>query len=227
MSGMSIRVRTFDSMTSLRHAFHDDLTANLNSSLRDPYGIIISGGGTPLPVYRQLANEAPACNPQCRIVFADDRHVQRTSSDSNYGNAMPMFDALGLDASSVIGVDPELDLDAAGRDFDRRLDDLLAAEISIPIAYLGLGADGHTCSLFTQRDAAREDVFGFHVTAHAGFDRVTISRRVLMCAQRLVFLVAGEEKAPALNALLHAPSTIPAGIAVAGHPSVEVWTDLP
>lgn len=223
---MTIAVRRFDSAGSLQDAFQDDLITHLDSASDKPYGIVISGGGTPLSVYRRLAASPPPCNPNCRIIFADDRHVPRTSPDNNYRNALPMFEALGIHPSTVIGVDPDLDLESAGQEFDRRLDALLTPDFAIPVAYLGLGADGHTCSLFTPADAAREDVFGFHVNARAGFDRVTISRRVLMRAERLVFLVAGTEKAPALSVLLNSPSTIPAGLAVTGHPDVEVWTDV-
>ncbi len=50
---------------------------------------------------------------------------------------------------------------------------------------------------------------------------------MLAYVDRLVILVSGEAKADALEALVNQPLTLPAGVALADHPNVEVWSDFP
>lgn len=65
----------------------------------------------------------------------------------------------------------------------------------------GLGADGHTASLFPHTDAARETrrwVMHAHVPKLRA-DRLTLTAPALNGAATILFLVAGEEKAPVLQ----------------------------
>ena len=222
-----MRLRHFDSAPHLRDAFFEAMKSELFSPATTDYGIMISGGNTPLPVYARLAALNEQGNAHCQIVFSDDRHVPRNSPDSNQGNASALFAALGIASDRVYGINPELDLKEAAFDFDRRLNKLMNTGVPIPIGFLGLGADGHTCSLFSITDAGRDDVFAFPVENQRGVDRVSVSRRVLAHVDRLVILVSGEAKSAALEALANQPLSIPAGVALAGHPNVEVWSDLP
>lgn len=223
---MSLRIRRFDSLKQLRETFFEALRSELFSPATAEYGVMMSGGNTPLPVYARLAALNERCNVHCRIVFSDDRHVPRTSPDSNYGNAAAMFSALGIAPEHIYGIEPELDLMAAAGDLDHRLNELMNTGIPISTGFLGLGADGHTCSLFSLADAARDDTLAFPVEQRLGFDRVSVSRRMLAYVERLVILVSGTEKSDAFDALVNRPRTIPAGIAIEHLPNVEIWSDL-
>ncbi len=224
---MTLKIRRFDSPQDLREEFFEALRGELFSSATADYGVMISGGNTPLPVYARLAALNERCNAHCRIVFSDDRHVARASADSNYGNASAMFAALGMGSKRIYGIDPDLNLTAAASDLDRRLNELMNEGVPIATGFLGLGADGHTCSLFSLADAARDDVLSFPAEQRAGFDRVSVSRRVLAYVDHLVILVSGTGKSDALEALANHPLSIPAGVAIEGHANVEVWSDIP
>ena len=69
---------------------------------------------------------------------------------------------------------------------------------------LGMGADGHTASLFPGTAALQER--GRLVVAHyvpkLGATRLTLTLPVLNHAHRVMFLVAGEHKADAVRAVL-------------------------
>jgi len=222
-----MKIHHFSSAHYLRDAFFEALKSELFSPATTDYGIMISGGSTPLPVYAQLAALGKHCNARCQIIFSDDRHVPRNSPDSNQGNASAMFTALGIAPDRIYGIDPELDLAAAASSLDRRLHKLMGKGVPLSTGFLGLGADGHTCSLFSIAAAGRDDVLAFPVENQLGVDRVSVSRRVLAHVGRLVILVSGEAKSEALEALKNQPLSIPAGVAFAGHPNVEVWSDLP
>jgi 6-phosphogluconolactonase/glucosamine-6-phosphate isomerase/deaminase len=93
------------------------------------------------------------------------------------------------------------------------------------LVHLGLGDDGHAASWVpgTGEDLYREDVT---VTpAYRGHRRITLSPAVVRAAHAVLFLVSGEGKREALDALLHG-RPIPASWALDG-PDVTVLTDLP
>jgi 6-phosphogluconolactonase len=79
---------------------------------------------------------------------------------------------------------------------------------------LGLGKDGHTASLFPGGTAVHERE-RLVVAILASGVRITLTPPVLNHAQRVVFLVSGEDKAPALHAVIEGarePDRYPAQI---------------
>jgi 6-phosphogluconolactonase len=80
---------------------------------------------------------------------------------------------------------------------------------------LGLGSDGHVASLFPGSSALDEDQ-RLVVSSQPGrlppaVDRVTMTLPVFNAGRWVAFLVAGAEKAPALQRALSRDDTIPAG----------------
>jgi 6-phosphogluconolactonase len=72
---------------------------------------------------------------------------------------------------------------------------------------LGMGPEGHTASLFPGTKALNED-HRLVVSNWVGklyTDRITLTPPVLNNAARVIFMVHGEEKAPALKAVLEGP----------------------
>jgi 6-phosphogluconolactonase len=82
----------------------------------------------------------------------------------------------------------------------------------LDVVHLGLGADGHTASLFPGDpvlDVADRDVAPT-AGPHAGFLRVTLTLPALSRARCAVFVASGAEKAPALARLLGGDPAAPA-----------------
>lgn len=82
----------------------------------------------------------------------------------------------------------------------------------LDVVHLGLGADGHTASLFPGDpvlDVADRDVAAT-AGAHAGFVRVTLTLPALSRARCVVFVASGAEKTPALARLLAGDASVPA-----------------
>jgi 6-phosphogluconolactonase len=73
---------------------------------------------------------------------------------------------------------------------------------------LGVGADGHTASLFPGDPAL--DATGLYASARGG-TRITATRRLLAASRRLVFLALGAAKADAIAAITGDPASRPAG----------------
>ena len=222
-----VLVRSFPSGDACNAAFIEALKAALTAPADRPQGIMISGGSSPLVAYKQLTENPIAAHSSIRLMFADDRHVSHDSTDANFYHVKPMADALGIADEHLFRVRDDLSLDVATEAYGEDLDHFFQEDGVIPIGFLGMGADGHTASLFSLEDADKLDCTTLAVRDRGGFNRVSVSSAVLARVRRLIFLVTGEGKIEMMRNLLHNPTSIPAGHAVDGHPAVELWTDIP
>ncbi|MGH8261285.1 MAG: 6-phosphogluconolactonase, partial [Steroidobacteraceae bacterium] len=189
------------------------------------HAVMLSGGSTPMPAYRALAERGVRPARDLYLLFSDDRYVPSTSEASNYHQARPLIDALALPADRVLRVRTELPLAAAAEDYERRLAELDRRGVRLELGLLGLGADGHTASLFRIDDVNRaQGRRALPVHRPDGRDAVSVSPAVLAQFARLVFIVAGTDKRAALSALLARDPALTAYRAVSGRAEVEVWT---
>jgi 6-phosphogluconolactonase len=214
-----------------RSAFEQALVAALESVISGAQSsgeraLMLSGGSTPLPAYRAVAQRRPRAAPGLHILFSDDRYVPSDNPSSNYFQARALIDALGLDASRVLRVRTELPLKEAADDYAHALADLASRRVPIVLALLGIGADGHTCSLFTKQDLERaRNADAIAVARPDGLDAVSATPRVLERAECVAFAVAGRDKQTATQALAALDRSQTAACAVAGCRHVEIWAD--
>src|SRR5256885_15428681 len=154
-------LRFMTTLTTRRFASRAALDAALEQRLRQAIGasgasaIMLSGGTTPLAAYRALAQRPPPHDEGLHIVFSDDRYAPSDADASNYHQARALLEALALPASAVARVRTELPIEEAASDYERQLAALLNAGVPLGLGLLGLGADGHTASLFGTADLER------------------------------------------------------------------------
>jgi 6-phosphogluconolactonase len=191
-----------------------------------PHAVMLSGGSTPLPAYARLAKNPVSASDDLHVFLSDERMVPMNDPQSNYGPCKPMFYALGLREDRALRVRTELPIAEAAQDYHDQLSVFLDAGGKISLGLLGLGADGHTASLFSKEDASRAgEGLAIPVERSDGPSRVSVTAKLIGKADTIVFLVAGAEKRGVVDTLLKEPDTIPAGIAAAGVAHVEVWVD--
>ena len=90
-----------------------------------------------------------------------------------------------------------------------------------------MGPDGHTAGLFTPEQARlKAGPLAIHTDRPDGMQGVSVTPALIQRVERIILLVIGESKRDIIHTLLNDPQTIPAGIALSGHPNVELWTDL-
>lgn len=180
---------------------------------RGRFTVALAGGGTPRPVYEQLA--APECADRIawdkvQVFFGDERCVPPTDEQSNYRMAREaLLDQVPLPAENVHRIGGEDDPAKAAADYELEMRRVFAPALppAFDLILLGLGGDGHTVSLFPGTPALREKdrwvVSQF--VAVMGAWRVTFTPVLLEAARNLVFLVAGADKADVLTRVLHGP----------------------
>ena len=216
-------------LTTRRFASRAALDAALEQRLRQAIGasgasaIMLAGGTTPLPAYRELAR-GPLPHDRLHVLFSDDRYVPSDTDASNYHQARALLEALALPASAVARVRTELPIEEAAGDYERQLAALLNAGVPIGLGLLGLGTDGHTASLFGTADLERaRGHLAIAVHRPDGMSAVSVTPDFLSRVQEPVFVVAGSGKEDAVRALLAQDPQLTAWRAVQGCPAVELW----
>jgi len=218
----TLSVCRFDSPAALDAALAERLVQALAAP--GASAVMLSGGSTPLPAYRALGARPPSHDDRLHIVYSDERYVPAEAAASNYHQIRPLTDVLGLPEESLLRVRTELPLAQAAADYDRRLSALLSAGLHIGLGLLGLGADGHTASLFTAGDLERgRGRFAIAVDRPDGMQAVSVTPELLATVREPLFVVAGPGKESAVAALLGQDPQLTAWRAVQGCAAVSLW----
>lgn len=177
------------------------------------FHVALAGGDTPRRLYRQLATEAEVDWSRAELFFGDERAVGPEHPDSNYRMVREtLLEPAGIAASRVHRIEAERgDLDAVARDYEAELARILGGEPGgapprLDLVLLGLGADGHTASLFPHSPALKEGSRWVVVNEAPGIGRrITMTFPLILRAQRVLVLVSGASKAAALALVLEGP----------------------
>jgi 6-phosphogluconolactonase len=225
-SQATVTLRRFADRAQLQTAVEERLQQVIVGTGLDQPVVMLSGGSTPIPAYLELAKRNLKPAPGLTLLFSDDRYVPSDSDQSNYHQSSPLFASLGVAAAQVLRIRTELPLAEATADSERRLAELLSGGRRIALGLLGLGADGHTCSLFSAADLDRATgKLAISVHRPDGRDAVSVTPTVLERVDQLIFLVAGADKRKALDGLLNRQADLTAWNAVRGAKAVEIWAD--
>lgn len=184
------------------------------------FRVALSGGVTPRPVYEALAEGENLNWERWQIFWSDERPVPPTSPESNYRLLKEtLLDPLarrGWSPQMVVRLAGEGDPDAAAAAYERAIRETVPANPqsgagNLPrfdLLLLGIGADGHTASLFphTAALAERERLVVANPVPKLGATRLTFTFPLINAARRVLMLVNGANKAPALAEILGGPS---------------------
>jgi 6-phosphogluconolactonase len=171
--------------------------------------LVLSGGTTPRRLYTLLATRFRDRIPWnvLHLFLADERYVPYHDPRSNYGMiAATLVDHVPCPPDNVHPMPTDFsNPEDAARDYEATLRRHFEGSTShFDLAVLGLGADGHTASLFPG-SAALEEQTRWVVTASAPVDpplRLTLTLPALAGATRAFFIVTGSDKADALRDVL-------------------------
>src|SRR5580698_5348133 len=180
--------------------------------------IAISGGSTPKVTFGLLADPAQPWLKRMPwdkldLYWVDERCVPPSDQDSNYRMTREaMLDHVPLAPSQIHRMEGELEPEAAAARYEAELRDgfrLEGAETPrFDLIALGMGPDGHTASLFPHTEAIPELsrlAVANHVPQQKDSWRVTLTWPVINHASSVFFLIAGADKAVALNEVLTGP----------------------
>ena len=192
--------------------------ANLfRQSATEPHGnrsftVALAGGSTPRGLYTRLADDAALRTSipwtATDFFWSDERNVPPGHAQSNYRMAHEALLAkVGVPPARVHRIRGEQDAHAAAAAYEQEVRSFFEVPEGIPrfdLMLLGLGADGHTASLFPDSAALTEDTRLVSPNWVATLDayRLTMTLPLINAARRVVFLVTGSDKADAVRRVL-------------------------
>ncbi len=221
---MSIEVLPDGETLALRAADLFAVAAQEAAAARGRFAVALSGGATPRAFFRMLARQQFSQKVPWRrthLYWVDERCVPVDDPASNYGMARDTFiKHVPVPTVNVHRVHGEEPPEVAASGYADELAALAALErprVDLPVfdlVVLGLGADGHTASLFPHSDVLDDDEhLAVATEAPSGGSRVTVTLPVINAARHVWFLVAGDEKAGMVAEVLEGlrvPRAIPA-----------------
>jgi 6-phosphogluconolactonase len=179
---------------------------------RGRFAVALAGGSTPRAAYTRLASESFASRVDwSRVLFfwSDERCVPPDHPESNYRMAREaLLDHVPVPGQNVFRVLGEKEPMQAADTYEDQLRTLFGGSIPrFDLVMLGMGADGHTASLFPGTAAVHEAVRW--VVAHRVEEldawRLTLTPVVLNAAANVLFVVSGKGKAERLQEVLEGP----------------------
>lgn len=223
-------VRVFTDAAELARAAAEAVTEAAQETARhaDRCTLALSGGSTPEALYRLLASPEEPFRDRLpwsllHFFWGDERHVPPDHPESNFRMASrAMLDAAPVPPGNIHRIPgEEPDAARAAGEYEAELRSFFQLLRGEPprfdLILLGLGADGHTASLFpgTRALHERERFVVAHWVDKLGAFRITLTPAALNAAARVIFLVSGETKAGALRAVIRGgfePDRYPAQI---------------
>lgn len=223
----------------------------------DRFNVALSGGSTPRELYALLATPEFAKQidwARVHIFWGDERAVPPDHPDSNYRMANEaLLSHVPILTENVHRIHAELKPEDAAREYEHELlkffqpqsaqgtqrkTVFLSGAKNLPVSpvannarfdlvLLGLGANGHTASLFPHTRVLRETQ---HWVAAEYIDevkmwRITLTAPIINAAANILWLVAGADKAATVREVLrgvYRPDDLPAQLILPTH-GRAVW----
>jgi 6-phosphogluconolactonase/glucosamine-6-phosphate isomerase/deaminase len=218
----TLTTRVFGSRSALDAALAERLARVLAAP--GASAVMLSGGSTPLTAYRALTQQPLRHDDRLHVLFSDERYVPADSPASNYFQCKPLLEVLALPEEALLRVHTGLPLDEAAARYERELSTLLSSGVRIGLGLLGLGADGHTASLFSAQDLERaRGRYAIPVQRPDGMAAVSVTPDLLASVKEPVLVVAGNGKRDAVRSLMAQDKSLIAWRAVQGCADVELW----
>ncbi|WP_249961441.1 6-phosphogluconolactonase [Histophilus somni] len=179
-----------------------------------PVHISLSGGSTPKLLFKTLAQEPFKSEVRWENLhfwWGDDRMVEPNDPESNYGEVKKLlFDHIRIPTENIHRIRGEENVE---QELARFSQELIACvpDLAFDWIILGMGADGHTASLFPyQTDFCDSNVAVIAKHPETGQIRISKTAKLIEQAKRITYLVTGEAKAEILKEIQTAlPENLP------------------
>jgi 6-phosphogluconolactonase len=197
-------IKKFESKIELENTLVAAIVSEISAAI-ELYGdarILVSGGVTPLSLYRLLSTANVEWS-KVKIGLVDERFVPLESEFNNGSQIQQAFFHAAAKSATLIGMVQNADdlienMKLVNENYQLFLD-------RTDFTLLGMGEDGHTASLFPNDPASEailvSDSLGIFPTKAPNypFQRITCSKQMLLNSTSLVLFIVGEKKLEILN----------------------------
>ena len=168
---------------------------------QDSLSIALSGGQTPIPIYQKLVKNGRIKWEKVDLFMVDERYVPADDKRSNFKLICDHILSKIPPIKSFESFNTNLPIDEAADTYDDMLEK--REQKGFDLVILGMGADGHTASLFPKTDAINEKV-KLATTSQSpdGLQRLTITLPTIFRSEKVIFFVGEKGKKEMLAKLL-------------------------
>jgi 6-phosphogluconolactonase len=186
------------------------------------FTVALSGGKTPIDLYRKLADKHTLPWNKTDVFMVDERFVPYESKENNFRmiNELLLLH-VGIPSKNI---HPIITSSASAHDsaskYENTLNTFLKKEsYSVPefdLILLGIGDDGHTASLFPDTPSLKESscmVIAVSLEDESKKDRITLTFPVINNSRNIIFLASGINKAGVIKEVIEdSNSQLPASM---------------
>ena len=201
----------YNSYESLSTAAAHFFTAAYSRSIaaHDKFTVALSGGNTPKRLYELLATPEFSKNINWKkvfIFFSDERYVPHNDTESNfYMASKALLNHIPIPRKNIFAIPVSSTPKKDAADYEASVKKITADDkFSFDLVLLGMGADGHTASLFPGNEILKEKkrlVKEVFLEVNNVY-RISFTYLLINRAKQILFLVSGKEKAPVLKKIL-------------------------
>ncbi|XP_043248228.1 6-phosphogluconolactonase [Colletes gigas] len=182
----------------------------------DTFKVGLSGGSLVKLLVQSLPNITTDWS-KWYFFFCDERIVPFDSNDSTYGEyKAKLIGKVPVTEDQFIKINPDLSAEEAAKDYIKKMSVFFPPD-RVPcfdVLLLGLGPDGHTCSLFPGHKLLNEAslwVCPLNDSPKPPPSRITLTLPVINNAKKCIFAVVGSGKAEVVKKILQDRENLPAG----------------
>ena len=176
--------------------FHEARYAIGNRGL---FKIVLAGGETPRHTYQYLARGESDWS-RWQVYFTDERCVPRSDEKRNSLMALKsLLRDVAIPKTQIHEIMADAGFDVAISAYEK----LLRRMLPFDVVLLGMGEDGHTASLFPGVEYDQlEEIVAVHNAPNEPVERVSLNYSTLNQSRKVIVLIEGEHKRPAVEAWL-------------------------
>jgi len=171
--------------------------------------VALSGGSTPSILFKEIVKLNPAIDwKNVYFFWVDERCVPPDHPESNFGVAYREF-LLPLDIpqSNYYRIRGENDPEKEAKRYGDLIMDTVSPDLPFPAfnwIFLGMGADGHTASIFPNQIDLwnKEKVCTVGIHPESGQRRISFTGHLINAATRVLFMVTGKEKRAVVESII-------------------------
>lgn len=190
--------------------------------------MLLSGGKTPMPIYKILGNNGAIDWNNLELFCSDERCVPATDPNSNQGNIIKSLSNMVIDNCREVNFfDTSCEIEECVKSYIDKLEAL--DDVWFDIAVLGLGADGNIASLFPNNEYLRHHDNSVIATiapkTESISQRVSLTVESILNSREILIVLNGDNKINVLSELLegHQKATEFPAKFLLSHPKVSIF----
>jgi 6-phosphogluconolactonase len=195
-------VKIYPDPESVAKVFAADFFRMVSQSQSEQFHVALSGGSTPKILFQVLAKDYKNTMPWNKIHFwwGDERCVSPENEQSNFKTTHQfLFNQINIPTENIHRILGENNPELEAIDYGNKIAQSLELKNGWPVfdlIILGMGADGHTASIFPNQMELLVSAKICEVATHpeSGQQRISLTGKVINNADLVCFLVTGPDK---------------------------------